>query len=120
MKVGIIRCMQTEDYCPGTTDFKIIREKSCAFEGIEEDIEIVGFTSCGGCPIILHPCTSYAQGVFISQGEIISDMTVCCNLAILFGQGKRKHRSCIGHKYCTSFPMTVSAGTCITAAAAKR
>ena len=50
MKVGIIRCMQTEDYCPGTTDFKVIREKSCAFEGIEEDIEIVGFTSCGGCP----------------------------------------------------------------------
>lgn len=32
MKVGIIRCMQTEDYCPGSTDFKVIREKSCAFE----------------------------------------------------------------------------------------
>lgn len=50
MKVGIIRCMQTEDYCPGTADFKVIREKKGAFEGIEEDIEIVGFTSCGGCP----------------------------------------------------------------------
>ena len=24
MKVGIIRCMQTEDYCPGTSDFKAI------------------------------------------------------------------------------------------------
>ena len=22
MKLGIIRCMQTEDYCPGTADFK--------------------------------------------------------------------------------------------------
>lgn len=50
MKVGIIRCMQTEDYCPGSTDFKVIREKSCAFEGINEDIEIIGFISCGGCP----------------------------------------------------------------------
>ena len=50
MKVGIIRCLQTEDYCPGTTDFKVIREKSYAFEGIEEDIDIVGFVSCGGCP----------------------------------------------------------------------
>lgn len=50
MKIGIIRCMQTEDYCPGTTDFKAIREKSYAFEGIGEDIEIVGFVSCGGCP----------------------------------------------------------------------
>ncbi len=50
MKVGIIRCMQTEDYCPGTTDFKVIREKSGAFADIQEDIEIVGFINCGGCP----------------------------------------------------------------------
>ena len=50
MKVGIIRCMQTEDYCPGTTDFKVIRERKEAFEGITEDIEIVGFCNCGGCP----------------------------------------------------------------------
>lgn len=50
MKIGIIRCMQTEDYCPGSMDFKVIQEKSCAFEGIEEDIEIIGFISCGGCP----------------------------------------------------------------------
>lgn len=50
MKLGIIRCMQTEDYCPGTTDFKIIAEKKGAFEGIGEEIEIVGFVSCGGCP----------------------------------------------------------------------
>lgn len=50
MKVGIIRCMQTEDYCPGTVDFKMIREKKGAFEGINEDIEIVGFINCGGCP----------------------------------------------------------------------
>jgi predicted metal-binding protein len=42
--------MQTEDYCPGSTDFKMIREKAGAFEGIDEDIEIVGFISCGGCP----------------------------------------------------------------------
>ncbi len=50
MRVGIIRCQQTEDYCPGTTDFRMIREKKGAFEGIEEEIEIVGFINCGGCP----------------------------------------------------------------------
>lgn len=50
MKVGIIRCMQTEDYCPGTSDFKYIKEKKGAFEGVEGDIEIVGFVNCGGCP----------------------------------------------------------------------
>ena len=42
--------MQTEDYCPGTTDFRAIREKTGVFAGVEEDIELVGFTSCGGCP----------------------------------------------------------------------
>lgn len=42
--------MQTEDYCPGTTDFKVIREKAGAFSEIEEEIEIIGFINCGGCP----------------------------------------------------------------------
>ena len=50
MKVGLIRCQQTEDMCPGTTDFKGMRNKKADFEGIEDDIEIVGFVSCGGCP----------------------------------------------------------------------
>ena len=50
MKVGVIRCQQTEDYCPGTADFCVIREKQGAFAGVEEEIEIVGFANCGGCP----------------------------------------------------------------------
>jgi len=50
MKLGIIRCMQTEDFCPGTTDFRMIREKKGAFSDIEEPIELVGFINCGGCP----------------------------------------------------------------------
>ena len=50
MKLGIIRCAQTEDYCPGTTDFRMIKERKGAFEGITEDIEIIGFINCGGCP----------------------------------------------------------------------
>ena len=50
MKAGIIRCMQTEDMCPGTTDFKVMREKKCAFENVEGEIEVIGFNTCGGCP----------------------------------------------------------------------
>ena len=50
MKLGIIRCMQTEDYCPGTSDFKAIRKKSGAFADVEGDINLIGFTNCGGCP----------------------------------------------------------------------
>lgn len=50
MKIGIIRCMQTEDYCPGTADFKAIKEKTGVFSTIDEEIEIIGFINCGGCP----------------------------------------------------------------------
>ncbi len=50
MKVGIIRCMQTEDYCPGTADFVAIRNKSGAFEKLDGNPELIGFTNCGGCP----------------------------------------------------------------------
>lgn len=42
--------MQTEDYCPGTTDFKVIGEKAGVFSEVEEEIEIIGFINCGGCP----------------------------------------------------------------------
>lgn len=50
MKVGIIRCMQTEDTCPGTADFRQIREKTGVFQGVEEEIVLIGFINCGGCP----------------------------------------------------------------------
>ena len=49
MKLGIIRCMATEDFCPGTGDFKVINDKKGAFSD-SDDIEIVGFINCGGCP----------------------------------------------------------------------
>lgn len=42
--------MQTEDFCPGTTDFKMIRERKGVFEGITEEIQLIGFINCGGCP----------------------------------------------------------------------
>lgn len=48
-KVGVIRCQQTEDLCPGTTDFKVAAEGKLAFEETGP-VQIVGFVSCGGCP----------------------------------------------------------------------
>lgn len=50
MKIGIIRCTQTEDMCPGTTDFAFVAQKKGAFAEIEGPAELVGFTNCGGCP----------------------------------------------------------------------
>ena len=28
MKIGLIRCIQTEDMCPGTTCFKVLKDKN--------------------------------------------------------------------------------------------
>lgn len=50
MKLGIIRCMQTEDFCPGTKCFKSVSGKLDGFEDVEKEIELIGFTTCGGCP----------------------------------------------------------------------
>lgn len=50
MKVGLIRCMQTEDMCPATICLKVMKHKKLAFEGITEEIEVIGVNTCGGCP----------------------------------------------------------------------
>lgn len=47
-KVGIIRCQQTEELCPGTTCLKVVKKGKLAFAEYGE-CEIVGFVSCGGC-----------------------------------------------------------------------
>ncbi|OHB54824.1 MAG: CGGC domain-containing protein [Planctomycetes bacterium GWF2_50_10] len=49
LKVGFIRCQQTEDLCPGTMDLIIAREGKGVFEECGP-VEVVGFVSCGGCP----------------------------------------------------------------------
>ena len=50
MKAGLIRCMQTEDMCPASTCLTVIKNKNSAFEGITENIELIGINTCGGCP----------------------------------------------------------------------
>lgn len=60
MKIGIIRCMQTEDYCPGTADFMAVKNRSGAFSGVTEELEIIGFCNCGGCPG-KNPCFEFGN-----------------------------------------------------------
>ena len=48
-KIAIIRCDEKAKACPGTTCFQVIREKKAAFAKYSDDIEIVGFDTCGGC-----------------------------------------------------------------------
>jgi len=51
MKVGIIICDRYRD-CAGGKCFRAARERAGGFSGYPADelLEVVGFTSCGGCP----------------------------------------------------------------------
>ena len=50
-KIGIIICDRYRD-CAGGKCFRSMKNREGAFSiyGKDEDIEIVGYTSCGGCP----------------------------------------------------------------------
>lgn len=51
MKVGIIICDRYRD-CAGGKCFRAVRERTGGFSHYspEEPLEVVGYTSCGGCP----------------------------------------------------------------------
>lgn len=51
MKVGIIICDRYRD-CAGGKCFRSVRERTGGFSrySAEEPLEVVGYTSCGGCP----------------------------------------------------------------------
>ncbi len=51
MKIGIIICDRYKS-CAGGKCFKALKNREGAFDkySANEDVEIVGYTSCGGCP----------------------------------------------------------------------
>lgn len=82
MKIGLIRCMQTEDMCPASGCFKAVEHRIGAFIDMEEeDIEIVAVNTCGGCPgkkavtraetMIKRGCDAIAFATCISKGTPI-------------------------------------------------
>jgi predicted metal-binding protein len=50
VKIGIIICDRYKN-CAGGKCFRAVKEKAGAFDIYKDkDVEIVGYTSCGGCP----------------------------------------------------------------------
>lgn len=50
IKLGIIICGRYQT-CTGGKCFRALRERKGAFEAyVGKDVELVGFTTCGGCP----------------------------------------------------------------------
>lgn len=50
-KIGIIICGRYQS-CAGGKCFRSLRERKGAFSGyaVDESVEVVGYTTCGGCP----------------------------------------------------------------------
>ncbi len=79
MKVGLIRCRQTEDMCGTTICLKVMREKKAAFEGVEGEVTLVNVNTCGGCPgkkavtraasMVKNGCDTIALATCITQGS---------------------------------------------------
>lgn len=66
VKIGIIICDRYHN-CAGGKCFRALRERAGAFGmyAADTDVEIVGYTSCGGCP---GGNIEYANGEMIKNG----------------------------------------------------
>ncbi len=49
-RVAIVRCERTEESCPGTSCLTSFAGRKHSFKDYDENAELVGFFSCGGCP----------------------------------------------------------------------
>lgn len=50
-KVGIIRCAVRAEECAGYKCLPAVREKTGAFTEYDDELELVGLDSCGGCAL---------------------------------------------------------------------
>lgn len=49
-KIAIVRCETVSEVCPGVACFKAFNARKIKFRDYDENTEIVGFFTCGGCP----------------------------------------------------------------------
>lgn len=49
-KIAIVRCETVSEVCPGAACFKAFNNKKRHFKEYDNDAEIIGFFTCGGCP----------------------------------------------------------------------
>lgn len=49
-KIAVVRCETVSETCPGVACFKAFNAKKIHFEPYDDNTEIIGFFTCGGCP----------------------------------------------------------------------
>jgi len=89
MKVGLIRCNIVSDICPATSCLSSMKHKTGAFKGVDEDVELVGVMTCGGCPgkrvaskveaLIAKGADTIALASCISRGYPVGKAFPCPN-----------------------------------------
>ncbi|MGI6452397.1 MAG: CGGC domain-containing protein [Syntrophomonadaceae bacterium] len=49
-RIAIVRCEAVSEVCPGIACFKAFNARRIHFKQYDENTEIIGFFTCGGCP----------------------------------------------------------------------
>jgi len=49
IKIGIIRCEEYSAKCAGKNCFPAVAERRATFAGYADELQLVGFDTCGGC-----------------------------------------------------------------------
>jgi predicted metal-binding protein len=49
-RIAIVRCETVSEVCPGVACFKAFNARHAHFANYGDDVEIIGFFTCGGCP----------------------------------------------------------------------
>ena len=50
MRVAVVRCEIVSEVCPGVGCFNSFNRRKAFFEDYDDDTEMIGFFTCGGCP----------------------------------------------------------------------
>ncbi|MGR6835208.1 CGGC domain-containing protein [Syntrophomonas erecta] len=49
-KIAVVRCETVSEVCPGVACFKAFNKRHRYFSEYDENTEVIGFVTCGGCP----------------------------------------------------------------------
>jgi len=49
-RIAVVRCETVSEVCPGVACFKAFNGRKQSFKNYDQDAEIIGYFSCGGCP----------------------------------------------------------------------
>lgn len=76
MRIGIIRCLAQAQNCPGTGCFRAVKEKEGQFANYD-NVELVGFTTCGGCPLYDSKTLLEEVELLLNRGAEVIHMSAC-------------------------------------------